>query len=76
MTCQTGTIREIHQRLLSEGHKIHQNTLRSWIKQGVLPAAYSGRTAYITYDNVLGIIMNGTLHPSAEASVGEIRRIS
>ena len=75
MARQSGTIREIHQRLMEEGHNVRENTLRTWIKQGTLPAAYCGKTAYINYDNVLGILMHGTPRPTDEADCSGIRRL-
>jgi predicted site-specific integrase-resolvase len=50
--CEIGTIRAIHQRLLSEGIQISEYALRIWVKQGKLPAVYTGNKALISYNNV------------------------
>ncbi len=60
MTYNTGTIRQTHQRLLEEGMNISENTLRVWVRQKVLPAAFCGKKAYIYYPNVLELIKSGT----------------
>ena len=73
----TGTIAQTHAQLAANGHCISTNTLRAWVKQGILPAAYNGKKAYISYDNVIAILENGT-PPSAvgDISSGGIRKIS
>lgn len=75
MTCQTGTIREIYERLVAEGHNVCKNTLRTWVKRGIVPAAYVGKKAYIVYDNVLNVLENGTPPPSDGPDNRGIRRI-
>ena len=64
-TIRTGTISKIHKLLVSEGHQVSEYTLRLWVKRGVLPAAYSGRTAYINADNVRRLLEQGTPIPPA-----------
>lgn len=54
--CKVGTIREIHRRLIREGYQISECALRRWIKQGLLPAIYSGTKALISYERVLEIL--------------------
>jgi len=56
MVCQVGTIREIHRRLVQEGYQISECALRRWVKQGFLPAVYSGTKALISYDRVLEVL--------------------
>lgn len=58
--CTVGTIREVHQRLLSEGFHITQHALRMWTKSGNLPAVYSGNKAYISYANAVSILTSGS----------------
>lgn len=56
MVCKVGTIRQIHQRLVREGYQVSECALRRWIKEGILPAVYSGSKALISYHNVLEIL--------------------
>lgn len=73
----TGTITQTHAQLVANGHCISANTLRAWVKQGILPAAYNGRKAYISYDNVVAILENGTPPPAVkDIPSGGIRKIS
>ncbi len=56
MTCNVGTVRQIQRRLQEEGFQITEYALRLWIKDGSLPAVYSGKKALISYKKVLEII--------------------
>lgn len=56
---QTGTIREIHQRLVDNGFHVSEYAIRRWIKMGVLPAAYAGNKALISYANVIKLLEGG-----------------
>ena len=77
MTYETGSIREIHQRLKAEGHHISEGTIRAWVKQGILPASFIGKKAYIQYKNVIRLLEQGTRTPDEPApSVGGIRKVS
>ena len=76
MKCQCGTIRQVHQQLLADGYHVTVNALRAWAKQGVLPVAYIGKKAYLTYDNAVNVLRNGTTAPSMETNSGGIRRIA
>lgn len=76
MAYHTGTIAQIHRQLNTDGHSVSENTLRTWVKQGILPAAYNGKKAYINYDNVVHVLTNGTNAPSANTTSGGIRRIN
>ena len=53
---KVGTIREVHQQLVKNGYCIAETAIRRWVKSGVLPVCYSGRTAYISYDKVVGLL--------------------
>lgn len=64
-TFETGTIREVHRYLASTGYKVSEYALRRWIKQGLIPAAFSGHTAYVSVSNVKRILDNGTSAPTA-----------
>ena len=76
MQYETGSIRQVHRRLLDEGVHISERALRSWIRQGLIPAAYSGRKAYITFGNVMRLIEEGTpMEPDIAEGAG-VRRIS
>lgn len=52
MTCEVGTIRQIHRRLRQEGYCIGENALRQWVRDGTLPATPVGNRALISYENV------------------------
>lgn len=64
-TFETGTIRQVHRYLTSSGCHVSEYAIRRWIKQGVIPAAYSGSTAYISVSNVRRVLDNGTPTPAA-----------
>lgn len=63
VSCEIGTIRQIHHRLRQEGVCVGEATLRLWVKDGRLPAVYTGRTkkrALIHHQNVLKILDMGS----------------
>ena len=64
-TLETGTIREVHRHLNGIGYNVSEYALRRWVKQGIIPAAYSGSTAYISVSNVRRVLDNGTSAPEA-----------
>ena len=64
-TIEIGTIRQIHRHMLSTGYNVSEYAIRRWIKQGLIPAAYSGSTAYISVSNVRRVLENGTSAPEA-----------
>ncbi len=64
-TFETGTIRQVHRYLVSKGRNVSEYAIRRWVKQGLIPAAYSGSTAYISVANVQRILDNGTPTPVA-----------
>lgn len=43
--CEVGTIPQIHSRLLQEGFHVSEYALRIWVKQGLLPAVFTGNRA-------------------------------
>ena len=57
---ETGTIRQVHRYLTGIGYHVSEYAIRRWVKLGMIPAAYSGSTAYITVSNVRHILDNGT----------------
>ena len=59
-TFETGTIRQVHKHLTSTGYNVSEYAIRRWIKQGIIPAAFSGSTAYISVSNVRRVLDNGT----------------
>lgn len=59
-TIETGTIRQVHRHLVDNGYKVSEYAIRRWVKLGLIPAAYSGSTAYISAANVRRILDNGT----------------
>lgn len=64
-TFETGTIRQVHRHLTSIGYNVSEYAIRRWVKLGIIPAAYSGSTAYISVSNVRRILDNGTPAPIA-----------
>lgn len=69
MYYEIDSIRATAQHLKSEGINISESALRRWVKEGLLPAAYSGRRAYIRYSAVLELLEKGM--PSPEPPVPE-----
>ncbi len=59
-TFETGTIRQVHKHLTNTGYHVSEYAIRRWVKLGLVPAAYSGSTAYISVANVRRILDNGT----------------
>lgn len=57
MCIKVGSIRQIHKALVSGGYCISENALRQWVKQGIIPASYSGNAAYIAYDSVVNLLL-------------------
>ena len=62
-TFSTGTIRQVHRHLNDDGFNVSEYAIRRWVKLGLVPAAYSGRTAYINVANVLRVLETGTPTP-------------
>ena len=62
-TFSTGTIRQVHRHLNDDGFNVSEYAIRRWVKLGIVPAAYSGRTAYINVANVLRVLEAGTPTP-------------
>ena len=75
MQYKTGSIREIQCNLVSNGYHISENTLRTWVKQGVVVAAYVGKKAYVNYDNVVSVLNNGTPCNSSSFQLSSSRMI-
>lgn len=59
MEYNTGTIRQTIARLHREGMNVTENSLRVWVRAGVLPAAFCGKKAYIYYPNVIKLLTEG-----------------
>lgn len=53
---EVGTIREIQQRLSLEGFHVSSYALRRWVKEGRVPAVYTGNKALISYNSVLNLL--------------------
>ncbi len=60
MNCKVGSIRQIHMRLISEGYNVSEHALRMWVKNGVIPAVFTGHKALIAYDNVVEVLRGTT----------------
>ncbi len=61
--CDVATIPKTYERLKKEGYAISLCTLRRWVKQGILPAAFAGQKALVYYPNLLKILHEGTEQP-------------
>lgn len=70
---ESGTIRQSLHRLREEGFCITEGALRTWVKNGQIPASYCGKRAYIYYPNVIEFLKKGT-QPQEKTADG-IRRI-
>lgn len=61
--CDINTIPTTYQRLRAEGYQVSLCTLRGWVRNGTLPAAFCGEKrprALISYENVMRILREGT----------------
>ncbi len=78
MEYTTGTIRQTVARLHREGMNVTENSLRVWVRTGVLPAAFCGKKAYIYYPNVLKLLTEGVppQQQTEPVAVSGIRRIN
>lgn len=54
--CEVGTIPQIHSRLLQEGFHVSEYALRIWVKQGLLPAVFTGNRSLISYANAVRVL--------------------
>ena len=61
MSCRVGTIREVHQQLLSDGCRVTEYALRKWIQDGTIPSVRSGKKIFITYAHVVEFLTTGTI---------------
>ncbi len=61
--CDVNTIPKTYKRLKEEGYTISICTIRRWVRQGILPAAFAGQKALIYYPNLLKILHEGTEQP-------------
>ena len=74
---ETGSIRQIHQRLRAEGYGVTENSLRTWVRQGVVPSVRCGNKAYITFSNVVRVLTEGIPVEETPAQTAKgIRKIS
>ena len=63
--CEVGTIPQIHTRLVREGFHVSEYALRIWVKQGLLPAVFTGNRALISYANAVRVL-TGEPMPQAQ----------
>jgi len=61
MFCRVGTIREVHQQLLTNGYHVTEYAIRKWVQDGTLPSVRSGKKIFITYDHVVEFLTTGTV---------------
>jgi len=75
MKFETGTIPQTLQHLKDDGILISENALRTWVKNGSIPANYCGNRAYLWYPNVLAFLMAGSPQADAVPVMNGIRKI-
>ncbi len=76
MPVKIGSIREVHQSLKESGYCVTEYSLRCWVKNGLLPAVFCGRKAYISYNAVLALLTQDASIPKEEkTSLSGIRKI-
>ncbi len=61
MRYKTNSIRQTVAALREDGIAISENALRRWVKEGQLPALYSGSRAYLWYPNVITFLQQGSV---------------
>lgn len=52
----TGTAKQIVERLKEEGYYLTESSLRTWVRMGIIPSARCGRKVYIYYPNVVQVL--------------------
>ena len=62
---QFGSIRAVHKALVEDGILLSEYALRMWVKEGRIPAVYSGKKAYVRYDSVLEYLRGNSPEQSA-----------
>ena len=55
----TGTAKQIVERLKEEGYYLTESSLRTWVCMGIIPSARCGRKVYIYYPNVVRVLQEG-----------------
>ena len=55
------TINQTLARAKAENMYIPETALRRWVKNGDVPARFSGNVAYIFWPNLLNFLKNGTV---------------
>lgn len=77
MVFESGTIPQTLAHLRADGINVSENALRTWVKNGSIPASYCGKRAYLWYPNVLAFLRDGSA-PAATRSkaINGIRKIS
>ena len=74
---KTGSIREVHAALLAAGFHVSEYSIRCWVKQGKIPAVYSGKKAYISHDAVVALLTQEAKIPQEDKSnLSGIRKTS
>lgn len=68
MDCKVGSVRQIHRRLVENGYYVSEYALRSWVRNGDIPAKYSGKKALILYSDVLTFLNNAVPPMALSAS--------
>lgn len=64
MSCNIGSINQIHKRLNDNGYFISLRMLRKMVADGTLPSISSGNKKLISYDTVVKLLLTQTTVPS------------
>lgn len=66
MSCNIGSINQVHKRLNDNGYLISLRMLRQMVADGVLPFIPSGNKKLINYNTVVNLLLTQTASPSRE----------
>ena len=61
MKFMSNSIRQTLKMLRQDGIFVSENALRTWVKNGDIPAVYSGAKAYLWYPNLIAFLQKGSV---------------
>ena len=64
MSCNIGSINQIHKRLNENGYAISKRLLRQLVADGLVPSMSSGNKLLIHYDTVVELLLTRTAIPA------------
>lgn len=64
MSCNIGSINQVHKRLNDNGYFISLRMLRKMAADGILPYVKSGNKMLVNYDTVVELLLARTAVPS------------